>query len=444
MDNHLTRKYNLITAICMVVGIVIGSGIFYKSTSIIAQGGSVIEGILAFFIVGLMMMAFTTCFSTLARKYEKVNGIIDYAEVTLGKKVGNYVGWFLGILYYPALTCVLAWLSSLYTVQLFEIQNEQMIWVIAIVYLGCSYLINSLAPIFAGKLQVTTTVIKLVPLIAMAIFGTIYGFTHGNINDNFSIAINLGVRSKVVLSSIVAVAFAYDGWIVATSINSEIKNSKRNLPLALLIGSFIVVIIYILYFFGLSGTAPFGDLSSNSDVNASFTTVFGKLGTLLEVFIIISCLGTLNGLTIGSCRGIYSIAVRDVGIFTKFCSKTTKNSKMPLGSCLVSFLLSFAWLFYWKAFLSGVPFFVDVSELPIVFIYAIYIAIFVKIIVQEKEFSKFNRYVLPILSILSGLVMVASAIIAHRMNVLWYLIQFLFAMLVLVVITIVKKHKKLN
>ena len=72
-------------------------------------------GVLAWLIGGAIMIVCILAFSAMAQKYEKVNGIVDYAEATVGKKYGYYIGWFLTTTYYPTLTSVLSWLSARYT-----------------------------------------------------------------------------------------------------------------------------------------------------------------------------------------------------------------------------------------------------------------------------------------------------------------------------------------
>ena len=76
MENKLTKKYGLFTAICMVVGIVIGSGIFFKTEAVLGKtGGDVMTGVLAFLITGAVMIICSFAFSVLAQKHEKVNGV---------------------------------------------------------------------------------------------------------------------------------------------------------------------------------------------------------------------------------------------------------------------------------------------------------------------------------------------------------------------------------
>ena len=96
MENKLEKKYGLFTAICMVVGIVVGSGGFYKAQVILQKtGGDMPLGVLAWLIGGAIMIVCILAFSAMAQKYEKVNGIVDYAEAIVGKRYGYYIGWFL-------------------------------------------------------------------------------------------------------------------------------------------------------------------------------------------------------------------------------------------------------------------------------------------------------------------------------------------------------------
>ena len=109
MNNKLERKYGLFTAICMVVGIVIGSGVFFKAQTILQiTNGDMPLGVIAWLIGGAIMLACILTFAGMSQKYEKVNGIVDYAEATVGPKYGYYMGWFLSTIYYPSLTAALA------------------------------------------------------------------------------------------------------------------------------------------------------------------------------------------------------------------------------------------------------------------------------------------------------------------------------------------------
>lgn len=434
MENELKRKYGLLTAITMVVGIVIGSGVFFKAEAVLkATGGNMPLGIIAWIVVGFIMIVCAYTFATMATKYERVNGVVDYAEMMVGKGYGYYVGWFMATIYYPTLTSVLAWVSARYTCVLlgWDITGGSCL-VIACFFLVGSYAVNALSPIVAGKFQVTTTVIKLIPLLLMAVVGTAIGLTNGMTVRNFTTVADPTVNAGGGLfASVVAVAFAYEGWIIATSINAELKDSKKNLPRALIWGSLIVVVVYVLYYIGLAGAVTTDELMKSGEAGAkmAFQNIFGAVGgSLIFVFVIISCLGTLNGLMLGCTRGLYSLAVRNSGPRPELFSQVDKVTNMPSNSSILGVLFCAFWLLYfYGANLTATwfgPFSFDTSELPIVTLYAAYIPIFLLMMIKEKELGPFKRFVMPVLAILGCLFMIVAAFFAHGLSVVFYLIVF--------------------
>ncbi len=93
MEEQLTKKYGLPTAIAMVIGIVIGSGIFFKAEKILtATGGDLKTGILAWLLGGCIAIASACAFAVMATRYEKVGGVVDYAEATVGENYAYYLG----------------------------------------------------------------------------------------------------------------------------------------------------------------------------------------------------------------------------------------------------------------------------------------------------------------------------------------------------------------
>jgi len=442
MDNKLHTKYGLLTAICMVVGIVIGSGIFFKSSKILAiTGGSMSLSVATVVIVGLIMIICSNVFAILANRYEKVNGIVDYAEAALGPKYGYYVAWFMTIMYYPILTSCLAWVSATYTCVLFNIEPTGGFHVaFGAFYLIMGFLLNALAPRLAGKFQVSTTIIKLIPLVLMAVVGIIAGLINGLTIESFSSASIVDpskANGQGLFSSIVAFSFAYEGWIIATSINAELKNSKRNLPLALTIGSLICVAVYVAYIVGLSGAISVGEMINAGDQlpKLAFSQFFGRVaGTIVYVFIVISCLGTMNGLMMGCIRGAYSIAARGQGFKPDVFSHVDPITNTPTNSAIFGVAMCGFWYFYWQVFfIQGYgPFFFnwEPDELPIITLYASYIPIFISLMKKEKDLGSFSRYVLPILGIISCCFMVYCAFSAYGAQAWYYLAVFVVVMII--------------
>lgn len=462
MDEKLIKKYGLPTAICMVVGTVIGSGVFFKAQNVLnATGGNMPLGIWAWIITGIIMILCSAQFAVMATKYQKVNGVVDYAEATCGKGYAYYLAWFMLNVYYPGMTSVLAWVSARYfgVILGWDMVSPEVL-ALSGFFLIASYTMNALSPKLAGKFQVSATIIKLIPIFLMAIVGTIVGIVNGTLPTNFQTVIDSTIgKSEGLFAAVVATVFAYEGWIVATSINAELKNPKKNLPLALVLGAVVVVVAYVLYYIGVAGGATNSVLMKDGATTA-FTNIFGTVGgTFLNICIVISCLGTLNGLMVGATRGMYAIASRDEGPKPEMFKQVDPATNMTTNSAIWGLFVCAAWLvyFYGANLTSGWfgLFNFDSSELPIVTIYALYIPIMIAWMKKQKDLGFFKRFVLPAASIVACAFMVFAAVYAHGITpylkakeagtfsfpVLFYLIIFGVIMLVGALLRKSKKNK---
>ena len=434
----MEKRYGLPTAICMVVGIVIGSGVFFKAEKVLqATNGNMPLGILAWGIVGAIMIICSYVFATMATRYEKVSGLVDYAEATMGRRYAYYVGWFMAVLYTPCLVSALAWISARYFCVLlgWDITGGACM-TIAGAMLCLDHVLNALAPRLAGRFQVSTTVIKMVPLALMAVCGAAVGMMNGRMAENFA-TMSTGAIStgEGLMASTVAVAFAYEGWILATSINAELRDAKRTLPRALVVGSFIVVLTYILYYIGLTGAVTTEELMASGEAAAkmAFQRVFGDAaGTVVFVLIVISCLGTLNGLTLSCCRGMYALAVRNEGPAPELFRQVDPVTNMAGNSALASLGLSAVWLVYFYGANVGGPWFgpfsFDSSELPIITLYGMYVPMFIQFMRKGTDLNPFRRFVMPALALCSCGFMVYAAFAGYGVTVLYYLVVYAVVM----------------
>ncbi len=439
----------------MVVGTVIGSGVFFKAQNVLnATGGNMPIGIAAWCITGLIMVICSAQFAIMATKYDRVNGVTAYAEATCGKGYSYAVAWFLANIYFPGMTSVLAWVSARYfgVIMGWDMTSSQ-VMLLAGVLLIFSYTLNALSPKLAGKFQVSATVIKLIPIVLMAIIGTVSGIINGILPQNFVTTVTEATGGSVgsgLFAAIVATVFAYEGWIVATSISEELKNPKKNLPIALVAGSLIVVLAYVLYYVGVAGGAS-NEVLMNEGATVAFKNIFGGIGGMfLNICIVISCLGTLNGLMVASTRAMYAIAENNEGPKPKMFSQIDKTTEMTTNSAIWGLFTCSLWLlyFYGANLAPGESWFgifsFDSSELPIVTIYAFYIPMFIIWMKKEKELGVFKRFILPILAIIACGFTIFAAIYAHGITpylealksgefacpIIFYLIIFAFIMLI--------------
>ncbi|MDZ7542818.1 amino acid permease, partial [Clostridium perfringens] len=181
--------------------------------------------------------------SELASRKSKAGGIITYAEYSYNKSIACAFGWFHTFLYYPTLTAVVSWVSGIYICMLFGINGGLLTeTIIALIVMTTFYIINVLSAKLGGYFQNASTIIKIIPLILIALAGVFFGNP-----SEIAISDITHMKSASWITAIAPIAFSFDGWIIATSIGHEIKDSKKNLPKALIIAPIFILIIYVLY-----------------------------------------------------------------------------------------------------------------------------------------------------------------------------------------------------
>lgn len=405
-DQKLEAKYGLFTAISMVIGQVIGSGIFFKVDDVlVATQENVLAGLFGFLIVGISVVFAGISMANYAELLPKDGGILSYVNYRFGKTASFFVGWMYMSLFYPLLTAVLFTVSGIYIAHLlaefilFKPTNLHYA-LIGFVNLGIFFIINVFRPKSSGVFQQMTTVLKILPLIFIASLGIISLFKGdvGQVNTFTQQGSGFQNQSFILLvaASFIPISFAFDGWYIATQISGEIRNSKKNLPRALIIGTIAVMVIYISYYLGIVFRMSGAEIIQLKD---NYITAFARknasdLGALfMQLFIIISVLGTSNGLLLATIRVPYQFANLEKSKKFLNLNKVDLKTKMPLNSALFGFsVIVFYLLIYYIT--NSHPYFVDkqidISAIPIIFIYLVNGALFLGLfqLFRKKMFSK--------------------------------------------------------
>ena len=224
------KGYGLFTTIAMIIGVVIGSGIFFKSDNIlVATNGSIALGVLVFCIAAIAIIFGSLTISELAARNSEAGGLIAYAEQSYNKSIACAFGWFQTFLYFPTLIAVVSYVAGIYICLLFGVNGSLELQVlIGLIVIVMIYILNGLSSKLGGIFQNASTIIKLIPLILIAIAGIVLG----NPSSITSVELSSAVKSTGWIASIAPIAFSFDGWIVSTTIGHEVRDSKRNLPKA--------------------------------------------------------------------------------------------------------------------------------------------------------------------------------------------------------------------
>lgn len=414
------KHYGLFTAISMIVGICVGSGIFFKADNILTlTNGNVALSILVFIIAALCVITGAMSISQLATRSNETGGVVAYFDEFISKDFGNGFGWFYLLIYYPTITAVVSWVAGIYTLQLFGFPAN-LLWeiLIAVAYVVLLFAMNYLSLTMAGRFQNLTTIGKLIPLVGIGLvsFFLVSQVDQGSARGELMTA---NAHPLSWLAALTPMVFSYEGWIVATGISNEIKDAKKNIPLALFFGPIIVLLIYLAYFIGLVRLAGVDAIVGLGDgvVSVVGQNLLGAWGDkILTFFILLAVVGVVNGMILGFIRLPQALALKGIIPYSQQIKEINFQRGLSLASTLVAFALTLVWL--------GIHYVVqrfallghsDVSEIAIIFNYIGYILLYAKVIQLCRKGEISNRFmgiVIPSLAILGSLVIIGGGYLA--------------------------------
>ncbi len=396
------QKYGFITAISMVIGIVIGSGIFFKADDILtATGGSVVLGILGFLVVGIGVVFGSLVISEYAINNPAEGGLIPFCKDAFGPKVAYYISWFITAVYFPAIIVILGYVTAIYLGVLLGIDSNSFTYLATALVLAFGFASNILSKRVGGGVQSITTGLQLVPLFLIGAIGLLFFHNSGN-----SSAISQTVESNSsFFTALIAIAFTFDGWIVVTSISNEVKNPKRTFPVALTLGVILTTLIYILYFIGITNIVSPADIINLGDAHVDIAAkeIFGNSGsTIITAFVVIAVYGGVNGMILAYLR--LPDAVIKQGMMKDILNVDNHQTANGFARGVIIFdLITVAIMFIIHILATeeiifgnlDTPF--DLSTLPITIIYFIYIGLYLRVFTVTKrtgiERSRLAMYV---------------------------------------------------
>lgn len=434
MDNHLKRSIGLGAALSIIVGTIIGSGIFFKQASVLYSAGSSLMALLAWILAGIITLTAGLTIAEIGSQMPYTGGLYVYIEKIYGRVLGFIAGWMQAIVYGLAMIAAATGFLSIMVTNLFGIGAEWRIPIglITIIAIGgLNFLENKVGATFA----MITTIAKMIPIFAIIFCGIYWG--EQNAIAQTVTEVNRSTSGFGV--AVLAALFAYDGWIFIANLGGEMKNPQKLLPKAIIIGITIVLVIYALITIGIFSFIPadkIHELGQNSTTYLA-DAILGPIGgKVLSVGIIISMLGTLNGEMLSFPRIIYAMAKRGDLPFSKYLAYVTPKGKSPVVATLFIVLLALLMMIFFDPD--------HLSDLCVFTVYCFYLLAFFGIFIlrkknkAERPFSTPLYPFVPIIAILGGLFVLISELINDPAGVL------LFAGIVIIGLPIFYAVKRMN
>lgn len=414
-NNELRRSLGFGSAISIVIGTIIGSGIFFKQASILDSAGSSTMAIAAWIFGGVITLTAGLTIAEIGAQMPYTGGLYVYVENLYGRICGFLAGWMQVIVYGPAIIASVAGFMSIMITNLFGIDAKWRIPVALITIIAIG-LMNFLENNVAATFSVITTIGKMIPIAAIIIFGLFWG--HQDALGQTVSEVNRSTGGFGV--AVLATLFGYDGWILIANLGGEMKNPQKLLPKAIILGISSVLVIYTLITIGIFRFIPANMIHSLGENTTSYlaTKAFGEIGgKLLSIGIIISMMGTLNGKIITFPRIVYAMARRGDLPFSRLLSYVTPKGKSPIiATVFIIILATIMMLFFDPDHLS---------DLCVFTIYCFYLMTFFGIFILRKKnnkrpFSTPLYPLVPIVAIAGGLFVLISELFNDPAGVLLF------------------------
>jgi len=350
-ETPLAREISLFGGVSILIGIMVGSGIFYLGSYVfIYAGNSQGLALLAWVVGGIVTLISGLCYAELGAMMPRAGGSYVYLREAYGKGVAFMSGFSGFILGSSGSIAALA-LAFAMILNNFIAIDEWTQKGIAVTLIIVLTFINYYGVKFGSWVQNLFTVAKLVPILIILGFGLIVGTQTPNLSLGTISASNIGSVLSMIAMGVVATLWAYEGWTNLNTVSEELKNPKRNLPLALIIAIGCVTVLYVTFNFAIYRVLSFQEVVASIESGNYFLgtavaqNVLGTAGaTLVGVGMLISVFGATNGCVMVFPRSYYAMA-RD-GVFFKALGKIHPTTKTPANAILLSAAVSIVLVFF--------------------------------------------------------------------------------------------------
>ena len=413
MSQKLQKNIGLAAALSTVIGMVIGGGVFFKPSAVYTlTGGAPGLGILSWVLAGVLTITAGLTAAEVSAAIPKTGGMMVYIEEIYGKKLGALTGWMQSSLFFPATIAALAVMFANQTIALLGL-NANLSMPITIGTILFIAILNTLGSKTSGAIQTVSTIGKLVPLAILIIFGFVKG--EGS-NPIVTPLVASDVSPFAIIGQVlIAILFAYDGWINVGALAGEMKNPGKDLPKAIVGGLSAVMAVYLIINVAYLWVLPANELTVANPAAAIAAKLFGDMGgKIVTAGILISVFGCANGYLLTGPRVLYTLGQQKSIPGYKTISVLNKNN-VPANATLIMAVLASLYA------LSGQ--FDLLTDLSMFAIWSFYVLTFIGVIkLRKSQPDLYRPYkvpmypVIPCIAIAGGLFVVLNQLLFAGMT----------------------------
>ena len=344
------REITVFGGVSIIGGIMVGSGIFYLGSYVLMRTGmSQGMALLCWIIGGVVSLLGGLCFAELGASIPKAGGMTVYLNEAYHPLVGFLNGFSSWIIGGPGSIAAIAIALPTALLSFFPL-SESAVKIIAVALTVGLTIYNYFGVKIGSILQNISMVAKLIP-IAIIMIAALFS---GNVSPDLSLAPKVAVENSLggigaIAFAVVATLWAYEGWTNLNTVSEEVKNPKKNLPLAIIIAVGGITILYTLFNFSIYRVLTLEQIDTFINTDGNFylgtevaKTVLGNAGAVVVTLgMAISMFGALNGCILAFPRMYYAMA--EEGHFFSSFKKLHPKYKIPhvalIVQCLISVIL---------------------------------------------------------------------------------------------------------
>ena len=340
------QALSLFDSTCIIVGVIIGAGI-YESTPLIAQSTSGPVWLLAAFLLGgLISLIGAACYAELATAYPREGGDYVYLTRAYGRRIGFLFAWAEFWIVRPGNIGAMAYVFARYARELAPgLQGSIVYAAVPVIVLTA---VNMLGVNSSKWTQNLLTAAKVVGLSAVVVVGLVAALGSAVPKSPVEPAGGGGFRLAMIL-----VLFTYGGWNEMSFVAAEVKNPRRNILRALLLGTAAVTAIYLLVVWSFVGAIGFQGVRDSEALAADVASpLLGGWGrTAISVLICVSCLGAIHGMIFTGARVYYALG-RDHRLFA-WLGQWHPRLETPARSIIIQGLVTLAMVVFFGLYQDG-------------------------------------------------------------------------------------------
>jgi amino acid transporter len=415
-DQHgevLPRSIGLVGAVAVLVGTTIGSGIFRVPATVAARVGEPGAFMMTWVIGGVLALFGALTLAELAAMYPRSGGVFAFLEEGLGRMPAFLFGWSQLSLIRAAALGGISTIFAEYLGRFIALTPQQVHYVAAVLIFSVGVL-NYIGIKRAAAVIGVATLAKYFALVALVFLAFATG---GGSSANFSPVWAGTVGLSAVASALVPIMWAYDGWADITYMSGEVKDPGRTLPRTLILGTLLIILIYISINAAYLYMVPIQEMAGQRLIAATAAERIPVLGRIaapaIALVVLLSTFSSVIGSMMSSPRIFFAMA--DRGLFFKGIARVSPRFKSPSAAIFLATTLGVVYVL--------VNDFQQLADRFVLGIWPFYILAVIAMIRLRKTqpgtprpYRALGYPVVPIIFLLASTAMVVNALITDPVN----------------------------